>query len=106
MSTQVENDDAPSLIPRGASAGMEPSKLYKLCYKKLPKHRKSTESSRGTIWRGLDIGKISEEIGVSKQKVSGWMKDNRIPAKRIQAMCNLEESEFVQEDLWPFVNMD
>ena len=104
----MNTDDAkqgPSPIPRGKTAGQEPTELYKLCYEKLPKHRKTTETARGIVWRGLDISKISEEIGVSKQKISNWMKMNQLPPKRILVICNLSGAKIKPEDLWPFVKM-
>lgn len=94
----------PSPIPRGRSAGAERTQLYSLCYANLPGHRKVVPSKRGVDWRGLDIEKIGNDIGVSPQKVSLWMKRNSMPGQRIKAMIELEGSTLTYEVLGPYIN--
>lgn len=94
----------PSPVPRGSSAGNERTELYVLCFQNLPMHRKTTRNRKGQEWHGLDIEKISEEIGVSKQKVSAWMKQNSLPGQRMKAMINLQGSSLTFDTLGPFIN--
>ncbi len=93
----------PSPIPRGATAGGERTPLYVLCYLGLPDHRKIVTSRNDEVWRGLDIEKISKEIGVSKQKISMWMKDNQLPGQRVAALIGLPGSLLSYEKLGPFI---
>jgi hypothetical protein len=97
-------EELPSPVPRGISAGEERSELYVLCYKSLPEHRKLNRSVGGNEWRGLDIDKIANEIGISTQKVSFWMQQNRVPGQRISAMIALDGSKLTYETLGPFIN--
>lgn len=97
-------NDKPSAIPRGTSAGNERTGLYVLCYEKLPMHRKVTKNRKGEVWHGLDIEKISAEIGVSKQKISMWMKQNGLPGQRMKALIDLEGSKLTFESLGPYIN--
>jgi len=96
--------DLPSPIPRGSSAGEERTDLYVLCYRSLPLHRKVIKNRKGEEWRGLDIERISKEIGVSKQKISMWMKQNSLPGQRVKALIGLEGSTLTFETLGPFIN--
>lgn len=96
--------EKPSPIPRGTSAGNERTDLYVLCFSKLPMHRKVTENRKGEVWRGLDIKKISEEIDVSTQKISMWMKQDSLPGQRIKALIDLEGSQLTFADLGPYIN--
>ena len=96
--------NGPSPVPRGVSAGNERTDLYILCYENLPQHRKITRNRSGGEWRGLDIEKIAGEIGISKQKVSEWMKINRLPGRRVGAMMSLTGSTLSYSDLGPFIN--
>lgn len=97
-------DHGPSLIPRGISAGNERTPLYVLCYENLPKHRKITKNRSGDEWRGIDIERIAENLGISKQKVSEWMKNNRLPGQRVAALIALEGSKLTYDNLGPFIN--
>lgn len=92
----------PSPVPRGISAGEERTKLYKLCYRNLPAYRKELVGANYE-WYGLDIARIASEIGISKQKVSGWMKNNSIPGQRVAAMIALDDSTLTFEKLGPFI---
>ncbi len=94
----------PSPVPRGVSAGNERTDLYILCYENLPLHRKITRNRSGGEWRGLDIEKIANEIGISKQKVSEWMKRDRLPGRRVAAMIGLAGSSLTYSELGPFIN--
>lgn len=96
--------ELPSPIPRGSSAGEERTGLYVLCYANLPFHRKVSRNRKGDEWRGLDIERISKEIGVSKQKISMWMKNNSLPGQRVKAMIGLEGGTLTFETLGPFIN--
>ena len=99
----TDNELKPSPVPRGISAGQERTELYALCFKHLPMHRKAISQKSGE-WHGLDIDKISKEIGVSTQKVSGWMQENRIPGRRVAAMIGLEDSTLTYALIGPFIN--
>lgn len=99
-----ENIFGPSPIPRGISAGNERTGLYILCYENLPRHRKITKNRLGGEWRGLDIEAIADEIGISKQKVSEWMKKDRLPGRRVAAMICLRGSLLTYDKLGPFIN--
>lgn len=94
----------PSPVQRGISAGEERTAFYTLCYAHLPHHRNVIEGKRGD-WRGIDVGKISNEIGVSRQKISGWFKDNKLPGQQILNLINLEGSTLTFDLLSPFVNV-
>ena len=105
MTDQLDTEGfEPSPIPRGISAGNERSELYILCCNHLPNHRKVVSSKRNNIWRGLDIEKISNEIGVSKQKISSWMKNNRVPGQRVGALIKLDGSTLSYEKIGPYIS--
>lgn len=94
----------PSLIPRGISAGEEPSALYKLFYRCLPNHRKEMPLKSGEVWRGVDITKIGLEIKVSKQKISAWLKNDALPGQRVKSLMALEGSTITYQEIGPFIN--
>ena len=100
----TETNKGPSPIPRGITAGNERTGLYILCYEHLPRHRKITQNRAGEMWRGLDIEAIAQEIGISKQKVSEWMKKDRLPGRRVAAMIELRGSLLTYDKLGPFIN--
>lgn len=100
----TETNNGPSPIPRGITAGNERGGLYILCYANLPQHRKITKNRLGGEWRGLDIEAIADEIGISKQKVSEWMKKDRLPGRRVAAMIGLRGSLLTYDKLGPFIN--
>ena len=100
----LDNEITPSPVPRGISAGQERSTLYTLCFKHLPNHRKVIPLRKADAWNGLDIEKISKEISVSTQKVSGWMKEDALPGRRVAALINLSGSSLTYELLGPFIN--
>ena len=80
--------------------GRQPSELYTLCFRHLPKHRKF-EGDHGL----LNVAAISEQIGVSRQKVFLWLKNNRIPAHRVLEMVNLDGSELTLDILKPYMSV-
>lgn len=94
----------PSPIPRGRSAGAQQSDLYHICFENLPMHRKAIDYKKAATWHGLDIRKIAKDIGVAPQKVSVWMKQNRMPGQRVKAMIDLSGSTLNYEKLGPFIN--
>lgn len=94
----------PSPVQRGITAGQERTEFYTLCYANLPNHRKLIQGKSGS-WNGIDVGKISNEIGVSRQKISGWFKDNKLPGQQITNLIDLEGSTLTFALLKPFVNV-
>lgn len=103
MSSQNTQTLDPSPVPRGITAKQPRTGLYVLCYRCLPDHHKIIPSLSGEEWRGLDVAKIAEEIGVSKQKVSAWFKQNSLPGQRVAAMVGLKNSTLTFEKLGPFI---
>ena len=78
--------------------GRRPSDLYKLCFQHLPKHQK-IEADNAV----LDVAKISTEIGVSRQKIFLWLKNNKLPAHRVLEFVELTGSQLTMEKLRPFM---
>ena len=78
--------------------GRQPSELYTLCFRHLPKHRKF-EGDHGL----LNVAAISEQIGVSRQKVFLWLKNNRLPAHRVLEFVELTGSLLTMDLLRPFM---
>lgn len=100
----TDNNQEPSLIPRGISAGSEQSDLYKLFYRCLPNHRKELPLKTGEVWKGLDLTKISKEINVSKQKISAWLKNNGVPGGRVKPLMDLQGSTISYQEIGPYIN--
>lgn len=88
-----ETSDNSQIVP-----GRRPSELYKLCFKYLPSHQK-IEADNAV----LDVAKISEDIGVSRQKIFLWLKNNRLPAHRVLEFVELAGSQLTMELLRPFM---
>jgi hypothetical protein len=103
MNATTINENGPSAVPRGISAGQERTALYTLCYHALPNHQKTIPFNSGDEWRGLDVEKIAADIGISKQKVSGWFQQNSLPGQRVAAMIALEGGTLTFEKLGPFI---
>lgn len=80
--------------------GRRPSELYILCFKHLPLHQK-IEGENAV----LDVGKLSDEIGVSRQKIFLWLKNNRIPAHRVIQFIDLPRSRLTLEILKPYMSV-
>lgn len=93
----------PSPVPRGISARQDRTPLYTLCYHALPHHQKVIPGANDNEWRGLDVEKIATDIGISKQKVSGWFQKNSLPGQRVAAMIALKGSTLTFESLGPFI---
>ena len=96
--------ETPSAIIRGRTAGNDRTELYKLLYANLPMYRMISTNKSGETRKILDVHLIAEDIGVSYQKVSKWLKDNGLPGSRVQALINLKESSLTFSDLGPFIN--
>lgn len=80
---------------------MDPSKtseLYMLFYDKLPQHRHPSRA--GEV---LNMTRLSTDLGVSKQKIWLWLKENRLPATRLMQVIDLSGSRFKMEDLAPYI---
>lgn len=88
-----ETTDNTEIIP-----GRRPSELYKLCFRHLPQHQK-IEANNAV----LDVAKISQDIGVSRQKIFLWMKNNRLPAHRVLEFVDLKGSELTLDLLKPYM---
>lgn len=80
--------------------GRRPSVLYVLCFEHLPEHQKT--EGRNSV---LDVPRIAKEIGVTKQKVWLWLKENAIPAHRMFQFCELAGSKLTPEILKPFTTV-
>lgn len=89
-----ETADNTEIVP-----GRRPSDLYKLCFKHLPKHQK-IEADNAV----LDVAKISQDIGVSRQKIFLWMKNNRLPAHRVLEFVDLEGSTLTMDLLRQYMS--
>ena len=88
-----ETTDNTQIVP-----GRRPSDLYKLCFKHLPQHQK-IEADNAV----LDVAKISSEIGVSRQKIFLWMKNNKLPAHRVIEFVELTGSALTMDLLRPYM---
>lgn len=79
--------------------GRQPSELYKLLVAKLPEHR-FQERGRDI----LDADKIATDLEVKKkQTVYVWLKNNALPAIRMQQFVELSGSKLTVEDLTPYI---
>ena len=90
-----DTSDSTNIIP-----GRRPSELYKLCFAHLPRHQK-IEANNAV----LDVAKISEEIGVSRQKIFLWLKNDRLPAHRVLEFVELAGSKLTMDLLRPFMSV-
>lgn len=90
-----ETSNSAKIVP-----GRRPSELYKLCFEQLPLHRK-IEGDNAV----LDVARISEEIGVSRQKIFLWLKNNRMPAHRVLQFVDLPRSKLTLETLKPYMTV-
>lgn len=70
--------------------------LAKLLGAGLPQHRKLNGEINRT--------RVAMTIEVSKQTVSRWLIENRLPVNRVNQILNLPGSSLSREDLLKFVN--
>lgn len=74
------------------------SKLYSLLYKKLPNHRAGFRHP-GHL-SGMAIGK---DLNVSHQTFYKWCNKDKLPARHVTPLTELDGSQLTVEDLIPFV---
>lgn len=72
--------------------------MYDLFLAKCPKHLKPWGET--TI---LDIDKLADDVGVTRQNVYVWFNKDKLPPNRVESVLALEGTTLVVDDLLPFV---